>query len=115
MAIYSIFERKDDPEPRAVPDRFSWFATLLPPVYCLAHGLWWGLLGYVAAVAALVALSGVIGGDAALWLYIVLALLFGFEGATLRRVRLNRRRYGYAGELVATDELAAEAAWLSRK
>ena len=63
MTIFSIFARNAEVE--AVPDRFSWFAALLPPIYALVHGLWWALGGYVVAVAALVGLSQLIGDDAA--------------------------------------------------
>jgi hypothetical protein len=115
MAIYSIFTRSDDPEPRAVADRFSWFAALLPPVYALVHGLWWGLLAWVAAVAGIVALGFAIGGEAGFWLYTLLAVFIGFEGGTLRRVTLGRRGFAYRGERIAAHEDQAEASWLSHQ
>jgi hypothetical protein len=115
MAIYSIFTRDGDPAPQAVGDRFSWFAALLPPVYALVHSLWWGLLGWIAGTAAIVALGFVIGSDAAFWLYVLLALLFGLEAASLRRVALGRRGHAYRGERLATREEEAELFWLTHR
>ena len=39
MTLYSVFDRRLDEAPATVPDRFSWFAALLPPIWALAHGL----------------------------------------------------------------------------
>lgn len=113
MAIFSIFTRDGDPEPRAVGDRFSWFAALLPPVFALVHGLWLGLLAWIAGTAAIVALGFLIGGDVAFWLYVLLAWLVGLEAATLRRRALGRRGFAYRGERLASHEDEAEVGWLS--
>ena len=115
MAIHSIFVRAGDPEPQAVADRFSWFAALLPPLYAAVHGLWWGLLAFVAAAAGLYALSYVIGGDAAFWLYVMLALFIGFEAGALRRANLRRRNFAHAGERLASGEDEAALTWLDRR
>jgi hypothetical protein len=112
VAIYSMFTRGDDPEPLAVGDRFSWLAALLPPLHALVHGLWWGLLLWVAGVAALYGLSYVIGGDAAVWLYVLFTLFYGFEANSLRRVALMSRRFAYRGERVASHEDIAAVDWL---
>lgn len=112
VTIFSIYARKIDPDVQAVPDRFSWFAALLPPVYALVHGLWWALAGYAVALVALVALSLLIGGEGVFWLYILFAALIGFEAATLRRIRLARRGYAYGGERIASAEDVAARSWL---
>ena len=77
MTLYSVFERPDEMAPAVVPEKFSWAAAILPPAYALYHGLWLGLLLYVAAVAIIVAASLWVGGDAAFWLYVLLAALVG--------------------------------------
>lgn len=113
MAIYSIFIREDDPEPRAVPDRFSWFAALLPPVHALTYGLWWGLLGWIAGTAAIVGSAWVIGADAAFWLYLLFALFIGFEAGALRRGQLRRRGFADRGERIAAHEDEAATGYIA--
>lgn len=112
MTLYSIHERKTDGRLEAVPDRFSWFAALLPPLYALLHGLWLGLLGYVIAVLLLALAVPFIGADAAIWLYVLLALLIGLEGPALRRAALARSGYVHSGDRIAGSEGAAAADWL---
>jgi hypothetical protein len=112
MTIYSLYTRAGAAELEAVPDRFSWFAALLPPLYALLHGLWLALLGYVVAVVALVLLSFWIGSEAAGWLYVLFAVSIGFEAATLRRVALGRRGFHYRGEAISQSAELAEVAYL---
>ena len=114
MTLYSLY-RRENQEPKVVADRFSWFAALLPPLYALAHGLWLLLAGWVAAVAGIVLLGLYAGGAAAFWTYILLAILLGFEAATLRRARLGRRGWHYRGEVIAPDEDLAIVEALGRK
>lgn len=114
MTIFSIFDRSDDLEPRVVPDRFSWLAALLPPVYAVVHGLWLALAGWIVAVAGLVLAAPWLGEDATVWLYVVLAIFIGFEAATLRRVRLTRKGFAWRAERIAPDSDSALVAWLSR-
>jgi len=64
MTVYSVFDRRLDEAPAVVPDRFSWFAALLPPLYGLVHGLWLGLVLWVLAVAAIVAGGLWLGAEA---------------------------------------------------
>ena len=93
MTLYSVFERHSDPAPAVVPEKFSWFAALLPPVYAVVHGLWLGLIGYVVLVAALVGASLYLGDDAGFWLYVLAAVLIGFEAPALRRAKLRSSRW----------------------
>ena len=114
MTLYSIFERQAPAPavPAAVPDRFSWFAALLPPVFALAHGLWLELVAYVVALAGIALVATLAGAAAAFWLYVLLALLVGFEAASLRGRALRRKGYAYRTELVATAADLAEVEWL---
>jgi Protein of unknown function (DUF2628) len=112
MTVYSLYTLASDPEPRAVPDRFSWFAALLPPFYAMAHGLWLELVGFVAALICLGLLGRWAGPEAAGEIYVLLALLIGFEAGALRRRALRSRGYSYCGERIAQSEDLAELSWL---
>ena len=111
MTLYAIFDPKPGrPDlPAAIPEKFSWFAALLPPVFLLAHGLWLETVAWVLKVAALVVLSRFIGGDAACWLYILAAIWLGFAAPGLRRHALLWRGWTHRGEQVA---LSADLAQL---
>ena len=112
MTLYSIHARRGTlSEPVVIADRFSWTAALLAPVYALAHGLWLSALGLVLAIVALVLLSMVLGA-AAFWLYLLIAVFFGFEVATLRRRKAERHGLPYRGELVAGSPDEAMRDWL---
>jgi hypothetical protein len=114
VTVYAIFTREAPADIEAVPDRFSWFAALLPPIYALVHRLWATCALYVIAVVLLAIAGRAIGGDGAFWLYVIGAVLFGFESPAVRRMSLHRRGYAYRGEWVATAEEQAAQAWLIR-
>ena len=114
MTLYSVYAHQHN-APDAVPDRFSLFAALLPLPYMLLHGLWLWALAFCLAVAGLWLWAPLLGGAAAFWLYVLGALLFGLEAATLRRVRLARRGFAHTGDFVARDADSALLAWLERR
>ena len=101
MAVYTVHEpplRKD--EFAADPDRFVFvrdgfyfWAFLLGPLWMLRRRLWLVLLGYVVFTAALN--TGLyLGGASTTVTFLVgalIALLVGFEAASLRRFTLGRR------------------------
>ena len=101
------------PEPERfvfVRDGFSFWAFLFAPLWMLRHRMWLVLIMYAAVVVLLgVALqelrasTGAAGGIAML-----LALLVGFEAATLRRFTLGRRGWTSAGLVVGDDLDLAE-------
>jgi hypothetical protein len=115
MTLYSVFDRRLDEAPAVVADRFSWFAALLPPVWAVAHGLWLALIGYVVGVAAIVAASLYAGGEAGFWLYVLFAVLIGFEAPNLRRRALRGRNYVHRAELIAAADDLAEVEWMKRR
>ena len=115
MTLYSVFDRRLDEAPAVVPDRFSWFAALLPPVWAIAHGLWLVLIGYVLAVVLLGVAAIYVGEEAAFWLYVLFVLLIGFEASNLRRRALRRRNFVYRSELVAAAEDLAQVEWMKRR
>jgi hypothetical protein len=115
MTLYSVFDRRLDEAPAVVPDRFSWFAALLPPVYGLSHRLWLATLLWVVLVAAIAAASFWLGSEAGFWLYVLLAILAGFEAPGFRRRKLRRRGYIYRTELIAPAEDLAQVDWIKRR
>ena len=114
MTLYSVYERTND-APTAVADRFSWSAALLPPVHALVHGLWLLLALWVVGTVAIIASSVVVGGEAAFWLYVLFAILIGFEAASFRRVKTGKRGAGYRTEVIATGEDLALVDYLKRQ
>ena len=113
MTLYSVYERPND-APTAVADRFSWSAALLPPVHALVHGLWLLLLVWIVGIVA-IGVSGLwVGGKAAFWLYVLFAVLIGFEASSFRRVKTGRRGR-YRGEVIAAGEDLALVDYLKRQ
>jgi hypothetical protein len=109
MTLYAIFDPKPGrPDlPAAVPEKFSWLAALLPPVFLAAHGLWLELVAWVLKLVALLVLATVIGEEAAVLLYGLASIWLGFAAAGLRRHALAQRGWRLRGERVAlTAELA---------
>src|ERR1700724_3939151 len=70
-----------------VRDGFSFWAFLLGPLWMRWAGLWLALAGYLVLAAALQFVLGAAGAQSGLAFAAgaFLALLIGFEGATLRR------------------------------
>jgi hypothetical protein len=100
--------------PQAVPEKFSWFATLLPPVHALVHRLWGQLALYLVALAIVVFAEFWIGFDAAIWLYILLAIACGFAAPGARRRAFQRRGYLPGGHHFAGDADTARLAFMER-
>jgi len=108
MTTYAVFDKDANAAPAVVPDRFSWFAALLPPVFALVHGLWFELVAWVIVVVLLSLGSVAIGDDASFWIYVVFAVWIGFEGSALRRSALKRRGWRYRTDVIAASEDLAE-------
>ncbi|MGI8525822.1 MAG: DUF2628 domain-containing protein [Pseudolabrys sp.] len=101
-----------------VRDGFNFWAFVFGPLWMLMHGLWLVLIGYVALSAVLIVGLRVLQApsSARMAVMCLLALLVGFEAATLRRFSL--RKWKTAGIVVGEDEEEAErrffAVWLER-
>jgi hypothetical protein len=114
MTVYSIFEKPQEKAaknrvpvlvpPVAVPERFSWTAAIVPPLFALLNGLWLLLIFWVALVAGLAYVSRVIGDDAAFWLYVLVAVFMGFEAPAFRRDGLLARGFVWRGDIVSSGE-----------
>jgi hypothetical protein len=99
-----------------VRDGFFVWAFLLGPVWLAWHRLWLALLGYVVvAVASLAALALLHAGSGArLVVMLLIALLMGFEAASLWRWTLSRRNWRQIDIVVADDEETAERRFFDR-
>ena len=118
MAVYTVHQpprraASAPPEPERVVfvrDGFSFWAFLFGPLWMLRHRMWLVLIMY----AAMVVLLGVAQQElrastgAAVGIAVLLALLVGFEAATLRRFTLGRRGWTSAGLVVGDDLDLAE-------
>ena len=115
MTLYSVFDRRRDEAPALVPDRFSWFAALLPPVFAMVHGLWLELVAFVVALAVIALGATWLGSEAGFWLYVLLAVGIGFEAGSIRRRALRRKGYIYRTERFARDADLAAVDWTRRR
>lgn len=117
VTLFAIFDPKPglSSAPAAIPEKFSWFAALLPPLFALVHGLWLELIGFVVALVALSFAAPWLGADATIWLYILFAVAIGFAAPGLRRHNLASRGWRHRGDRVAGDaDLARLGALESR-
>lgn len=118
MSIYTVHapaqkagQSAPDPERFVfVRDGFSFWAFLLGPLWMLWHGLWLILVCYLVLVVALQFIMRAAGAPSGVVFLAgaLLALLVGFEAATLRRLMLARRRWKNVGIVVGDDIEAAE-------
>jgi len=104
-----------------VRDGFYAWAFLLAPLWLIVHRLWLVLAGYVVVNALIGGVLYAAGATASLKFLasLLIALLVGFEAATLWRWTLSRRRWRTLGFVVGDDQENAErrffAAWTERK
>jgi hypothetical protein len=99
-----------------VRDGFHFWAALVTPVWLAWHRLWLALIGWIIVMlgidAGMAALGA--GGSAIFWANILIALLMGFEAASLKRWTLSRRNWRQLDIVVADDEEAAERRFFDR-
>ena len=99
-----------------VRDGFYVWATLLGVVWLAWHRLWLVLIGCIVLMAAIdVAMMRLGVTPTAIFLVnVLLALLMGFEAASLRRWTLSRRNWRQLDIVVADDEEQAERRFFDR-
>jgi hypothetical protein len=99
-----------------VRDGFHVWAALLGPLWLIWNRLWLALLGWIAVTAVVELGTRALGaGAGAVWLAgALLALLMGFEAASLQRWTLSRRNWRQLDIVVAGDEEAAERRFFDR-
>lgn len=107
MTIFNAYKNQTSGEITCLPDRFNWFAFLVPPVWAIAHRLWRELLLIILGVVVLALAAGYFELPFTA-LYLVGALWLGFEAHHVHGRALLRRGWRAAGTLNAADRIDAE-------
>jgi hypothetical protein len=99
-----------------VRDGFHVWAALVGVLWLAWHRLWLALIGWIVVVVAvdlgLAALGA--GRMTMFWADLLLAILTGFEAASLQRWTLSRRNWRQLDIVVADDEESAERRFFDR-
>src|SRR5882724_6241444 len=123
MPVYTVHAPRANSVDIAVTDRFAFvrdgfhfWAALLGVVWLAWHRLWLALIGWIILMAAIdVAMVRLGIGNGTIFLVdVLLALLLGFEAASLERWTLSRRNWRQLDIVVADDEEAAERRFFDR-
>ena len=123
MPVYTVHAPTGDNAGIGATDRFSFvrdgfhvWAALLGVVWLAWHRLWLALIGWIVVMTAIdvgmVRLG--IPGTVVFLVDALLALLLGFEAASVRRWTLSRRNWRQLDIVVADDEEAAERRFFDR-
>ena len=99
-----------------VRDGFHVWAALAGVLWLAWHRLWLALIGWIVVIAAIDVGLAVLGarGMTIFLANLLLALLLGFEAASLRRWTLSRRNWRQLDIVVADDEEQAERRFFDR-
>jgi hypothetical protein len=123
MPVYTVYAPVTHSADYRATDRFAFirdgfhvWAALLGVVWLAWHRLWLALLGWIVVMAAIdvgmVKLG--VGGGTIFLVDMLLALLLGFEAASLKRWTLSRRNWRQLDIVVADDEETAEHRFFDR-
>jgi Protein of unknown function (DUF2628) len=123
MPVYTVHAPVNSDGSASATDRFAFvrdgfhvWAAILSPVWLAWHRLWLALIGWI--VVAVVLEVGMLrlgaGTGAIVVVNILIALLMGFEAATLQRWTLSRRNWRQLDIVVADDEESAERRFFDR-
>ena len=123
MPVYTVHAPVTSSTDMAAADRFAFvrdgfhfWAAVFGALWLAWHRLWLSLLGWIVLMAAidfgLMRLG--VGGGTILLADILLALLLGFEAATLRRWSLSRGKWRQLDIVVADNQEAAERRFFER-
>jgi hypothetical protein len=99
-----------------VRDGFHFWAALFGPVWLIWNRLWLALLGWIVVIVVLeIGMTSLGAGPTAIFFAdLLVALLMGFEAASLRRWTLSRRNWRQLDIVVADDEEQAERRFFDR-
>jgi hypothetical protein len=98
-----------------VRDGFHAWAFVLGLVWLAWHRLWLALIGWIVVTVALDFAMVALGAGRMVFLAnALMALLLGFEAASLQRWTLSRRHWRQLDIVVADDEEAAERRFFDR-
>jgi Protein of unknown function (DUF2628) len=123
MPVYTVHAPVSNGAGLAATDKFAFvrdgfhvWAALAGVVWLAWHRLWLALLGWIVLLAAVDTGMSLLraGGMMIFWANVLLALLLGFEAASLQRWTLSRRNWRQLDIVVADDEEAAERRFFDR-
>jgi hypothetical protein len=99
-----------------VRDGFHFWAALFGPLWLVWHRLWLALIGWIVMIAAVdLAMAALDAGGMTKFLAnLLIAVLTGFEAASLQRWTLSRRNWRQLDIVVADDEESAERRFFDR-
>lgn len=99
-----------------VRDGFHFWAFVLGPLWLAWHRLWLALFGYIAIMAGVeITLSQLhTGAGTRFTAMFLIALLMGFEAASLQRWTRSRRKWRQLDIVVADDTESAERRFFDR-
>lgn len=99
-----------------VRDGFHFWAAAATVIWLLWHRLWLVLLGWIALTLVVNFGMGALGAGRGTILTVdfLIAILMGFEAASLRRWTLSRRKWRQVDIVVADDIEAAERRFFER-
>ena len=99
-----------------VRDGFHFWAMVFSVIWLAWHRLWLALVGWLVLMVAVDMGLAALGIDRSALFAVdfLLALLLGFEAASLRRWTLSRRKWRQLDIVVADDEEAAERRFFDR-
>ncbi len=99
-----------------VRDGFHFWAAVLGVLWLVWRRLWLALLGWIVVTAAVeIGLAQLGAGRGAIMVAnVLIAILMGFEAASLQRWTLSRRKWRQIDIVVAVDEEAAERRFFDR-
>lgn len=99
-----------------VRDGFRFWAAFAGVLWLAFHRLWWALVGYIVLLAAVVAGLWALrlGSDVRVMVLTLIALLMGFEAASLQRWTLSRGQWRELDVVVAKTREAAERRFFDR-
>jgi hypothetical protein len=99
-----------------VRDGFHFWAAVASVIWLIWNRLWLAVIGWVALTLAVDFGMAALGASrsAILFVDLLLAVLMGFEAATLQRWTLSRRKWRQLDIVVADDEESAERRFFDR-
>lgn len=118
MSLFAIYAKPAAPdlpqtlaneEVEVIKDRFSIFACLLTPIWCVWHKLWLELVSYVGVAFVLGFVAFFVGESASAWVGFLVAILIGLEASSIRGYALQRKGYLFKGGVLAQS--ARDAEW----
>ena len=97
-------------------DGFHFWAMSFGVFWLAWHRLWLAMIGWILVMVAVdVGLPALgVGRNAVFVINLLLALLLGFEAASLKRWTLSRRKWRHLDIVVADDEESAERRFFDR-